>query len=64
MIEGWSYLGFLHANMENLPASIEMTLKRTFSTLCTGLHRSEALSYMRGSSPGVCKIEIHTFPSG
>lgn len=46
------------------PASIEITLRITFSTLCTGLHRSEACSYMVGSSPGVCNIEMQTFPSG
>ena len=47
-----------------LPASMEITLKMTFSTLCTGLHRSDASSYMVGSSPGVCKIDMQTFPSG
>jgi len=45
-------------------ANMEITLKITFSTLCTGLQRSEACSYMVGSSPGVCNIEMHTFPSG
>lgn len=35
-----------------------------FSTLCTGLHRSELLSYPVGSSPAVCNIDIHTLPSG
>lgn len=40
-----------------------MTLSSTFSTLCTGLHRSDADSYMFGSSPGACRIEMHTFPS-
>ena len=47
-----------------LPASMEMTLRMTFSTLCTGLQRSDACSYCVGSSPGVCKMEIHTVPSG
>jgi hypothetical protein len=37
----------------NVPASIEITLKMTFSTLWTGLHLSEADSYIVGSSPGV-----------
>lgn len=46
------------------PASIEITLRMTFSTLCTGLQRSEADSYMVGSSPGVCRMEMHTVPSG
>jgi len=46
------------------PASIDITLSMTFSTLWTGLQRSEACSYIVGSSPGVCSIEIHTFPSG
>ena len=46
------------------PASIEMTLRMTFSTLCTGLQRSEACSYIVGSSPGVCRIEMQTVPSG
>jgi hypothetical protein len=46
------------------PASMEITLNMTFSTDCTGLHLSEACSYMVGSSPGVCRIEIQTVPSG
>ena len=48
---------------KHAPASIEMTLSRTFSTLCTGLQRSDAASYIVGSSPGVCRIEMHTVPS-
>ena len=43
---------------------MEMTLKMTFSTLWTGLQRSDADSYMVGSSPGACKIEMQTVPSG
>lgn len=35
---------------------------RTFSTDCTGLQRSLADSYMLGSSPGACRIEMHTSP--
>jgi hypothetical protein len=50
--------------INGLPASIEMTLNMTFSTLCTGLQRSDACSYIVGSSPGVCRIEMHTLPSG
>jgi len=46
------------------PANIDITLRMTFSTLWTGLQRSEACSYIVGSSPGVCSIDIHTFPSG
>ena len=46
------------------PASIEMTLRMTFSTLCTGLQRSEACSYISGSSPGVWRIDMQTLPSG
>ena len=41
-----------------------MTLRMTFSTLCTGLQRSDACSYIVGSSPGVCRIEMQTVPSG
>ncbi|KAF9815681.1 hypothetical protein IEO21_04398 [Rhodonia placenta] len=44
--------------------NIEITLRRTFSTLCTGLQRSDALSYMVGSSPGAWRMEMHTLPSG
>jgi hypothetical protein len=47
----------------DIPASMEITLKITFSTLCTGLQRSEACSYIVGSSPGVCSMEIQTLPS-
>ena len=50
-------------SVSNLPASMLTTLKRIFSTLCTGLHRSELLSYMFGSSPGACKMDIQTVPS-
>lgn len=39
-----------------------MTLSKIFSTLWTGLHRSLALSYELGSSPGACRIEMHTSP--
>ena len=51
-------------NERDAPASIEMTLRITFSTLWTGLQRSDACSYMVGSSPGVCKIDMQTVPSG
>ena len=44
-------------------ASIEMTLIRIVSTVWTGSHRSEACSYPYLSSPGSCRIEIHTLPS-
>jgi hypothetical protein len=44
------------------PASMLMTLSKIFSTLWTGLHRSLALSYELGSSPGACRIEMHTSP--
>jgi hypothetical protein len=50
-------------NQFSSPANIDITLRITFSTLCTGLQRSEACSYMVGSSPGVCNIEMQTFPS-
>lgn len=43
---------------------MEMTLRMTFSTLWTGLQRSDADSYMVGSSPGACNIEMQTLPSG
>ena len=45
-------------------ASMLRTLNKTLRTPCTGDHRSEALSYRNGSSPGGCKIEIHTAPFG
>lgn len=47
---------------EYSPANMLTTLRRIFSTLCTGLQRSELLSYMLGSSPGGWRIEIHTVP--
>jgi hypothetical protein len=47
---------------DNLPASMLITLKRTFSTLWTGDHRSEESSYCIGSSPGVWRMEMHTSP--
>ena len=43
---------------------MEMTLRMTFSTLCTGLQRSDACSYIVGSSPGVWRMEMQTVPSG
>lgn len=52
------------AGRVDAPASIEMTLRMTFSTLWTGLQRSDACSYIVGSSPGVCKMEMQTVPSG
>ena len=45
-------------------ASMLTTDSRIFSMLCTGLHLSAAVSYPRGSSPGVWRIEIQTRPSG
>lgn len=45
-------------------ANILITLIRIFSTLCIGLHRSDACSYWFGSSPGGCRIDIHTNPVG
>lgn len=48
---------------KDAPASMEMTLRMTFSTLWTGLQRSDADSYMVGSSPGACKMEMQTLPS-
>ena len=53
-----------NSRQRDVPASMEMTLRMTFSTLWTGLQRSDADSYMVGSSPGACKIEMHTVPSG
>ena len=33
--------------------------------MCTGLHRSAALSCgLNASSPGGCRMEMHTLPSG
>ena len=48
---------------KDAPANMEMTLRMTFSTLWTGLQRSDADSYMVGSSPGACKMEMQTLPS-
>lgn len=36
--------------------------RRIFSTDWTGLHRSLDDSYAFGSSPGACRIEMHTSP--
>lgn len=47
-----------------VPASMLTTDSKIFSTLCTGLHRSALLSYPVGSSPGACRMDIHTLPSG
>lgn len=45
--------------------SMLMIDKMMLSTVWTGLHRSEALSWgFMGSMPGGCKIEMHTLPSG
>jgi len=44
--------------------SIEITEMRIVSTLWTGDHLSFALSYPYLSSPGSCKIEMQTVPSG
>ena len=44
--------------------SMLMTLSKIFSTLCTGDHLSSANSYMFGSSPGECRIDMHTSPFG
>jgi hypothetical protein len=35
-----------------------------YPTVCTGDQRSAAASYPIGSSPGLCKIEMQTLPSG
>merc|ERR1711899_139107 len=43
-------------------ANIEMTETKMVSTVCTGSHLSLAFSYPHRSSPGACKIEIHTSP--
>ena len=43
--------------------SMLMMLSMIVSTVCTGLHRSLACSYPIGSSPGECKMEMHTRPS-
>jgi hypothetical protein len=45
-------------------ANIDTTDRRIFSTDWTGDHRSELDSYILGSSPGGCKIEMHTSPFG
>ena len=44
--------------------SIEIIDIIIVSTVCTGDHLSLALSYPFGSSPGECKIEMQTLPSG
>lgn len=41
-------------------ANMDITESKTFSTLWTGLHRSELFSYPRGSSPGACKMLMQT----
>ena len=42
----------------------DMTDKRIDSTVCVGFHRSAAVSPESGSSPGGCRIEMHSLPSG
>ena len=44
--------------------SMLMILNIMVSTVWMGDHLSEASSYPLGSSPGECKIEMQTFPSG
>lgn len=44
-------------------ASMLTTESKIFSTDCTGLHRSELLSYMLGSSPGGWRMLMQTRPS-
>jgi hypothetical protein len=45
--------------------SMEMTEIRICSTPNTGLHRSSAFSSsLKGSFPGLWRIEIQTLPSG
>ena len=43
--------------------SMEMILTKMVSTVCTGDQRSLASSYPLGSSPGACKMLMHTRPS-
>lgn len=43
--------------------SMEITETRIDSTVCTGNHLSLAFSYPHLSSPGACKIDMHTVPS-
>ena len=43
-------------------ASMEMTLIRMVSTVCTGSQRSSAFSYPHLSSPGSWRIDMHTSP--
>ena len=44
--------------------SMEMIDSMIVSTVCTGDQRSFACSYPIGSSPGLCRMEMHTLPSG
>lgn len=44
-------------------ANMDITDINILSTVCMGNQRSDAFSYPHLSSPGSCKIEIHTFPS-
>lgn len=43
--------------------SMEMIDSMIVSTVCTGDQRSLACSYPIGSSPGECRMEMHTRPS-
>lgn len=43
---------------------MDITLTKIVSTVCTGNQRSEAVSYPYLSSPGSCRMEIQTTPSG
>lgn len=45
------------------PASMLKTLSSIELTFCTGDQRSDDDSYILGSSPGECRIDMHTFPS-
>lgn len=47
---------------QGIPANIDTTEINIFSTDWTGDQRSKLDSYILGSSPGGCKIEIHTSP--
>lgn len=44
-------------------ASMEITEMRMVSTVWTGSQRSAAFSYPYRSSPGSCRMEMHTLPT-
>ena len=58
------YLQKSQFKKNSLPASMLTTDSKIFSTDWTGLHLSALVSYPIGSSPGACKIEMQTLPSG